>query len=867
MRKTLLIFMLLSVKLTFGQVVDDFSDGNFTLNPVWVGSTTLFKVNTAKQLQSSLSSTAQTVSLATASNYALNAKWEFFVQMNFDPSASNQARIYLIADKNDLNASLNGYFIQIGESGNMDSYDLYRQTGTTLTKIIDGPAKTRSNTNLLLARVKVTRDNVGKWELFTDIAGGANYTTEGTVTDLTFTNSNWFGVSCKYTTTRSDGFIFDDFSISELAADVIPPSLVSTSVIDEFTIETVFSEALEVSSALLASNYYLSNLGNPIAITAGDLPNTYRLTFANGLQSGPYTLTVNHIKDLNGNQIASANTSTFTYVKPYTAKIGDVVINEIFADPTPQIGLPNAEYIELWNTTDEYIVLKGWKYADLISTYTFSIDTLKPKEYVILCANAAINSFKPFGKTIGLSPWPSLNNDRDGLRLMDQNGIVIDEVAYTDDWYKDVVKKQGGYSLELIDPKNKCKGIQNWMASSDIRGGTPGKQNAVYQDHLTTTPPKLLTATIIDDITIKLQFSTGIDSLSATLLGNYSFNNGIGNPASALPQGPFFTTVELKLASPMTRGIESVLTVNNLTNCAGHIIDPMANSVKIFLTKEIKIGDILISEVLVNPRSGGVDFVEVYNNTDQVLDLKELKLANTDANGNITNARNVSVNAVYIQAKTYWVLTSNTAKIKQEYNVKYPNQFVQMGSLPSYNNDKGSIVLLNDKGTIDRLDYNEGMHIALLKNVKGVSLERVSFQSNANDPGNFKSAAAAIGYATPTYRNSQEEDMNTVKNSMKLLTKTFSPDGDGFEDLLQIDYRFVNNENLATISIYTDRGVLVRKLQKNITIATEGSFVWDGLNDNGQLSKIGIYIVKFDAFALNGKKESFKQTCVLAAKL
>jgi hypothetical protein len=141
MRKTLLLFMLLSVKLTFGQISDDFTDGNFNLNPSWSGDDSKFYVNSSKQLQSSLTAIAQSVSLSTRSFLATNVKWEFTVQMDFDPSATNRARIYLISDQENLNGSLNGYFLQIGESGTTDSYDLYRQSGTTVTKIIVGSAK------------------------------------------------------------------------------------------------------------------------------------------------------------------------------------------------------------------------------------------------------------------------------------------------------------------------------------------------------------------------------------------------------------------------------------------------------------------------------------------------------------------------------------------------------------------------------------------------------------------------------------------------------------------------------------------------------------------------------------------------------
>lgn len=867
MRKTLLLFMLLSVKLTFGQVSDDFTDGNFSVNPTWSGDASKFYVNSSKQLQSSLNTVSQSVILTTANFLATNVKWEFSVQMNFDPSASNKVRIYLISDQENLTGSLNGYFVQIGESGATDGYDLYRQTGTTVTKIIDGPAKTRVNANLLLSRIRVTRNDVGKWELFTDITNGNNFASEGTILDLTHINTTYFGIRCDYTATRSDGFIFDDFIVSELIPDITPPTLISARALDGFNIEAVFSEKLETNSSISLNNYLITNFGNPSLITATALPNVYHLTFNSPFSSGSYTLTATNVKDLKGNVISANNSVDFSYIKPYLAQVGDVVINEIFADPTPQIGLPNAEFIELWNTTDEYILLKGWKYKDLTTTYTFATDTLKPKQYLILSANADANLFNAFGKTIGLTSWPSLNNDKDVLKLISQDGDLIDEVSYILDWYKDPTKAQGGYSLELIDPKNKCKGIQNWMASNAVIGGTPGQQNSVYQIQINTEAPKLLIATVIDELNIKLEFSKYVDSLSASKLVNYVINNGVGNPISALPIAPFFTSVNLKFALPIAKGIENLLTINNIIDCAGNVINPLANFAKLFIAEKIKQDDVLISEVLFNPKIGGVDFIEIYNNSNHVLDLKELSLANLNTSGDLASIKSVSSISQLMPEKSYWVLTTNATAIKQQYRIENPNQFIQMTSLPSYNVDKGAVVLLTDQLTVDRFDYNDGMHLALLKNVKGVSLERLSFLKSGNDIGNFKSASQSVGFATPTYRNSQEEDVNSTKNKVSLANKVFSPDGDGYEELLQIDYSFVNHGNIANVNIYTDKGVLVRKLQRNTSISTSGNFIWDGLNDAGQQSKVGIYLIKFDTFALNGKTESFKQLCVLATKL
>lgn len=865
MRKTLLFLLLLSAKLAFGQFRDDFSDGNFTINPAWVGQTSLFAINSNKQLKSSLSTVAQTIMLATENTLALNCAWEFSVQLDFDPSTTNFTRVYLISDQADLKGSLNGYFIQIGESGGADSYDLYKQTGNTVLKIIDGLPKNRTNINFLSTKLRVTRDGMGRWEVFTSVDDGLTFSLEGSVIDKTFTSTNWFGVFCRYTATRSDGFGFDDFKVEELISDVTPPSLLSIRMEDEFTIEATFSETVTAATALFMPNYRLKGSGEiPISVQYTLLGNVVKLTFAQAFNSGPYTLIVNGISDAKGNTTKNSEASIF-YIQPYIAIKGDVIINEIFADPSPTVGLPAGEFVELWNTTDKYMLLKDWKYKDLTTTYTFLTDTLRPNEYVILCATADEGLYKSFGKTMGLSNWPSLNNDQDKLSLISPQNVVVDEVAYTDNWYKEATKKNGGYSLELIDPNNKCLGVQNWQASNHDSGGTPGVQNVVYRLQLNSRLPKLIAAVMVDEITIRIDFDKNIDSLSGAVLGNYTLNNGIGSPTLATPLSPDFNVVLLKLSSPLTKGQEYLLTVNNISDCAGNFIDPTANTATLFTAKAIGEHDILISEILVNPKLGGVDFIEIYNATDHVLDLATLKLATIDAQGKIASVRSISSSNVHIPSKMYWVLTSDVEIVKQQYTVKNPLNMTKMASLPSYSNVGGTVILLSDTIEIDRFDYQEKMHFQLLQIVKGVSLERVSFQKPTNERGNFKSAAQASGFGTPTYQNSQEERF-APKNKVWLTAKVFSPDGDGVEDVLQVNYQLVDQDYVANVSIYNEKGLLVKKILKNTSIPKEGSFVWDGINDTGGLSKVGIYVIKFDVFALNGKVKSFEEVCVLGMK-
>jgi hypothetical protein len=276
-------------------------------------------------------------------------------------------------------------------------------------------------------------------------------------------------------------------------------------------------------------------------------------------------------------------------------------------------------------------------------------------------------------------------------------------------------------------------------------------------------------------------------------------------------------------------------------------------------------GDLLISEVLFNPRTGGVDFVEIYNNSNHEIDLKELQLANVNTAGAIANVKNVSPKQLMIAPGSYWVITTNQNNIKQNYQVKFPTHFVQISSLPAFNNDKGSVILQSNGLVLDRLDYDAKVHHPLIREEDGISIERVSFTVATNEPGNFKSAAATAGFATPTYENSQSAIAGG--NDVHLLSKTFSPDGDNFEDLLTLSYQLDQNSSVATVNIYSDKGRLVRKLIKNQTIGTNGILTWDGLEDSGSVAGIGIYIVLFDIFDLQGNTKRFKNNCVLAGKL
>ncbi|HWA33381.1 MAG TPA: hypothetical protein VG737_04600, partial [Cyclobacteriaceae bacterium] len=230
----------------YGQVIDNFSDNDFTNNPVWNGDGGKFMINAGK-LKLQGPAVSESAFLSTPSIAIHNASWEFYLQMDFTPSSTNFAKIYLTSDRSNLNGALNGYFIKVGNTSR--DVCLYRQNGTTETKIVDG-TDDRVNATIVKIKIKITRSAVGVWQVYSDAGPTGTYSLEGSFTDVVNTTSAYFGVACVYTATRSDKFWFDDFIVSGAAVpDTTPPTIQGITVMDEQSIKITWSEKLDATSA------------------------------------------------------------------------------------------------------------------------------------------------------------------------------------------------------------------------------------------------------------------------------------------------------------------------------------------------------------------------------------------------------------------------------------------------------------------------------------------------------------------------------------------------------------------------------------------------------------------------------------------
>ncbi len=280
--------------------------------------------------------------------------------------------------------------------------------------------------------------------------------------------------------------------------------------------------------------------------------------------------------------------------------------------------------------------------------------------------------------------------------------------------------------------------------------------------------------------------------------------------------------------------------------------------------KSITAGTILINEILFNPLPDGADYVELYNNSDMPIALSDLRLAKMD--GDVIKKLYSVGKSDSVAAHDYIVVTTDAVYVSTHYTVRFPSKMVEVSSMPSYSNAKGIVVVATaDSLILDRFDYNEKMHSTLLRDKEGVALERRSFDIPTQQASNWYSAASTAGFGTPTSKNSQSREFLFVDNDFDMAQPLFSPDGDGYNDLLDITYSLSDCNLSCNIDIYDAHGHLVRRLLRGGLLGCEGVLTWDGTDEGGSTCRQGNYLIVGEAYNSNGARQSWRRRITLVS--
>jgi hypothetical protein len=539
-----------------------------------------------------------------------------------------------------------------------------------------------------------------------------------------------------------------------------------------------------------------------------------------------------------------------------------VVINELMVDPTPVIGLPDAEWIEIHNSGNCAIHLKDWTLKVGTTLKTLPDSLLSSGEYAIICASRFMSEFNRYGKTVGLATLPALRNSGNHLALLNAADSLEDEIDYSDTWYGSSNKKNGGWSLERIDPLRFCGQAANWTASLHPDGGTPGRRNSVYASNPDNEKPEIILASAISSDGLEICFSEPMDTIRLKDRSNYFISEGPGKPAFLILKDD--QTIQLFWQVPPEKNYRYILRIENLT-------DPCGNTLS---EKEIEAGwitiarnEVVINEVLFDPLPDCKDFVEIFNNSSKNIEAGRLLLATRDKDGQLKSHISLKNMRTILKPGDYLAFTIDTNAIRACYPVPFAARFCQPGSLPALNNDSGNIIVLNDSMEIlDEFTYSEEMHHPLLFNREGVSLERINPKTPTQSGENWQSASSETGFATPGYKNSQYLAGTVKHTAVTFAQEAISPNDDGYNDELLIRYETRKTGWTLNCTVYDSSGRLVCPLLKNAIAGTSGEINWNGKDRDGGRLQPGIYVVLTEFFSLEGYSERFKNAVVLTVR-
>ncbi len=801
-------------------------------------------------------------------------QWRFLLRHGYNPSGTNKWAVFLFSNAAGSewkqSGIYEGYAIGVNMVGTDDTLALYAVKNNTFSII----RKTKINWENDIkttgtGAVEIIRNPFGEWTIKGNTAGNFNSmdTVAAPVTHNAYSAASYFGIAYTYTASADMLLWVDDIAVT-FTRVVVPTKINTVHLQGTSDLLLSFTQPVDSVSAALATKYKLvfeNDSLHPAQIkvmTATDV----LLSFAQPLPRGEAIIKVSGVIDEEAQEIIDQKSCAVFYLL-----YGDIVINEIMATPVPSAGLPEIQYIELFNRLNVPVSLSGWKmeYITPSSGNTTSgnitATTIPARGYMILCSSSALDMMRTYGNATAVSYISSLTKSGKTLVLKNNGGQLMNRVTYSDKWIADHNKSSGGWSLEKIDAANLSETAANWAVSVSADGGTPGRINAVNAINPDKEAPLLSSFQLLDGHRLLLTFNELFDTLQAKKAAAYFVDQNIGNPqkitlsaTDPLQVGLYFTNsfvegavYKLMIAAPFCDLAENTPSIEQLF---GNMLVPQKK-------------DIIINEVLFHPYSGGVDFVEIYNRSGTIFDLRQMQLANRDKNAHITSVYAITQQH-YLHPGDYAVFTTSLDALQLFYSVRYPEKVIALSSMPSYPNESGCVVLLSGEDNIvDEFAYTEKMHSGFINNTAGISLERVHPDRPSDERVNWQSAAQDAGFATPTYRNSQYNEKSSAANTgFNLPYDVFSPDGDGYNDVLYIDYQMPASGYVASITIYDVQGRLVRELEKNTLLGISGRFAWDGTRHDNHRAALGAYIILIEAYDLSGNVQRVKKSCALATK-
>ena len=595
------------------------------------------------------------------------------------------------------------------------------------------------------------------------------------------------------------------------------------------------------------------------------------------------------------------------------ASPGDVLINEVMADPHGLTKLPVTEYVELRNTTDHEINLEGWAFVYDKTSIPLPDAELPAGGYAVLYKAGREISVADGAAEVAVKRFPAnMINAGKPLALKDPSGTVIHSYTYP--------KAKAGRSIERGEG-------DTWHLSSDPRGGTPGEENSEDTPDKPDKPEKEKSSpgdVLINEV---MADPRGLTKLPATEyvelhnttdheinLEGWAFvydKTTIPLPDAELPAGGYAVLYKAGREISVADGAAEVAVKRfpaNMINAGKPLAlkDPSGTVIHSYTYPKAKAGrsiergegdkwhlspdprggtpgeensegapdkpdkpdelnkpnepdateqveprEIILNEILFDPQPRGSEYIELYNRSDRTLSTHGLAIALRKSDGHLGSRHSLTSLATTLAPGDYLVLTSDPNGVTSL--IRTPAlDVIRRFKLPALNNQGATIVLLRaaDSTVVDEVTYSAKWHSRAVKIRRGVALERISPDGSSQEAANWTSASSETGYGTPGYKNSQSGTSLQIAESATISEPEYNA---STRDYL-IRYRMDKPDYRCQMAVYSSNGQKVAVIANNQLLTPEGEIRWDGAGLTP-----GVYIFYVELYHPDGSSQHIRK--------
>ena len=595
------------------------------------------------------------------------------------------------------------------------------------------------------------------------------------------------------------------------------------------------------------------------------------------------------------------------------ASPGDVLINEVMADPHGLTKLPVTEYVELRNTTDHEINLEGWAFVYDKTSIPLPDAELPAGGYAVLYKAGREISVADGAAEVAVKRFPAnMVNAGKPLALKDPSGTVIHSYTYP--------KAKAGRSIERGEG-------DTWHLSSDPRGGTPGEENSEDTPDKPDKPEKEKSSpgdVLINEV---MADPHGLTKLPATEyvelhnttdheinLEGWTFvydKTSIPLPDAELPAGGYAVLYKAGREISVADGAAEVAVKRfpaNMVNAGKPLAlkDPSGKVIHSYTYPKAKAGrsiergegdtwylssdprggtpgeensegapdkpdkpdepnkpnepdateqveprEIILNEILFDPQPRGSEYIELYNRSDRTLSTHGLAIALRKSDGHLGTRHSLTSLATTLAPGDYLVLTSDPNGVTSL--IRTPAlDVIRRFKLPALNNQGATIVLLRtaDSTVVDEVTYSAKWHSSAVKIRRGVALERISPDGSSQEAANWTSASSETGYGTPGYKNSQSGTSSQIEEGATISEPEYNA---STRDYL-IRYRMDKPDYRCQMAVYSSNGQKVAVIANNQLLTPEGEIRWDGAGLTP-----GVYIFYVELYHPDGSSQHIRK--------